>query len=411
MADLSFSVLRLKNFRLLLVGRTLATFAWHAQAVIVGWQVYSLTKSPFLLGLTGLTEALPAVVCSLFAGHFVDGGHPGRIMTASLAVLAANTMMLLLLGGGFVAPPGGNLVAWIFCGVFISGCARSFFSPSSQALVSRLVPRGDLPAAAGWVNSGFYVAATGGPAVAGLLYGGYGPSGAWALPALLALMSCALIACVRAEHRARGAEKAEPAFKSMRAGWHFILTNPALLGMMLLDFVAVLFGGATAMLPVYADQVLHIGSEGLGLLRAAPWIGAMPASLLLSLRPLKKLSTVRLLGAVSVFGLSIIGFGLSTNPVLSMLFLGLSGIASSVSYVIRGTLLQILTPEHMRGRVFSISLMFIISTNEIGAFESGTAARFLGLVPSVVAGGIMTLIVAAAVALSSPKFRKTEVEV
>ncbi len=408
---LSVGILRNRDFRLLLFTRMFGMMALQSQAVIVGWQVYSLTKDPFMLGLAGLTEAVPALICALFSGHIVDISRPHRIFLLCLGVLALNTFTLLLFAGGFVPAPGGNIVACIFVGVFISGLARSFIMPSSFSLLSRIVARADIPAASGWLNSGFQLAAISGPAIAGLIYGGYGPRVAWLLPVSLMSMAFTMMAGIGAAHRQyKNAEKREPAAQSIKAGWKFIWSNQVLLSVMALDMFAVLFGGAVAMLPAYADQVLHVGSEGLGALRAAPAMGAIISALTLALRPFKRIHAMTLLKVVTGFGICMIGFGMSHVFWLSMAFLALSGMCDSVSMVIRSTLMQWLTPDAMRGRVSSVNSMFIISSNEIGAFESGLAAKLLGLVPSVVFGGIMTLVVVAATATLSPKLRKLVVD-
>jgi MFS family permease len=411
MSKLSLSVLRNKNLRLLMLMRVCATTAVQAQAVIVGWQVYSLTHNVFLLGLIGLAEAVPAITGALVSGYIVDRvGRPGFVLNCAVALFTVNMAVFLAFGGGLVAPPGGSLLPWLFSGVFASGLIRSFYSPSLFSIVPRLVTRSELGAAQAWMTSVWQIAAISGPAIAGLIYGGYGARGAWLYPALLSAMSLATALSIKVPDAPRAGEKKESAVHAIRAGWHFIFTHPVLLATMALDMFAVLFGGAVAMLPAYADKVLHVGAEGLGALRAAPMFGAVVVTLYLAVNPLKQLSAVRLLAAVAGFGLSIIAFGLSTSFALSMLCLALSGAFDAVSVVIRNTLLQLLTPDHMKGRVSSISNMFVTSSNEIGAFESGTAARLLGLVPSVVAGGIGTLLVVAIVALASPKFRKTVVE-
>jgi len=404
----SLSILRIRDFRLLFAVRTLVPMALQSQAVIVGWQVYSLTKDPFMLGLTGLAEAFPAIGCAFFAGHIVDMGYPRRIYTLCLAALTLNTFWLLLVAGGHIPVSHGALLLSIFTGVFISGLARSFIPPSGFSLLPRIVTRAQIPSAMAWLTSGFQIACITGPAVAGLVYGGYGPKGAWMLPVILMTMAFLIICSMRTVDT-RNNEKREPFIQSIRAGWGFIMKTPVLLSVMSLDMFAVLFGGAVAMLPAYADQVLHVGSEGLGALRAAPALGAIMTALVLALAPLKRITAVRLLWAVAGFGVCMIGFGLSTVFWLSMLFLIVSGILDSVSMLIRATLMQLLTPDSMRGRVSAINSMFIISSNEIGAFESGTAARFLGLVPSVALGGVATLLVVAATAVISPKFRKTVV--
>ena len=406
----SLAILRLRDFRALLLTRMLLIMALQTQAVIVGWQVYSLTHDPFILGLTGLAEALPAITCALFAGHIVDISRPHRVYLVSLGVLTLNTFALLLLAGGLAEAPFG-VVPCIFAGVFVSGIARSFVMPSSFSLLPQVVPREKIPAASACMSGGFQIAAIIGPAMAGVVYGGYGPRVAWLMPVTLIALAFIIFAGMSATHRHyRSAEKREPAVKSILTGWRFIIHNRVLLSVMTLDMFAVLFGGAVAMLPAYADQVLHLGSQGLGMLRAAPAVGAMATALFLATRPLKHIRATLLLAVVTGFGLSMIGFGLSHVFALSALFLILSGAFDSCSMVIRGSLMQLLTPDAMRGRVSAVNSMFIISSNEIGAFESGLAARFFGLIPSIVLGGIGTLIVVALIGGLSPKLRRLVVD-
>ena len=405
---LNFSVLRLRNFRLLLLTRMCVAIALVAQAVIVGWQVYSITKDPFMLGLTGLAEAVPAIIGALFAGHFIDIGQPRRIYAGCIFMLALNIFTLLFVAGGFVALDSHDLLIFIFFSVFISGLARSFAMPANFSLLSRIVTREEIPAATAWLSSGMQTAFIAGPALAGVIYGGYGARGAWMLPALLIAAALFCVSFLDVHHD-RGKEKREPAWVSIKAGWTFIQKTPVLLSLMALDMFAVLFGGAVAMLPAYADQVLHVGSEGLGALRAAPALGAITTALFLAVKPMKRITAVGMFWAVAAFGVCMVGFGLSHVFWLSMVFLIISGVFDSISMLIRGTLMQLLTPDAMRGRVSAINSMFIISSNEIGSFESGTAARLLGLIPSVVFGGCMTLLIVAGTALSSPKLRRTVV--
>jgi MFS family permease len=411
MRKLSFSILQNRDFRFLLVTRMFSAFALQAQAVVVGWQVYSLTHSPLILGLTGLAEAVPALICALFAGHIVDTSRPHRVYIFCYLGLALNTLMLLAVGGGFVPLSQGHTLFWLFAGIFFSGLARSFAMPASSSLVQQIVPRKDMPGATAWLSSGFHISAIAGPAIAGLVYGGYGVRAAWMLPAFFMCAALVLVNGIRDVRHWRSSEKRLPAVQSIREGWTFMLRNRVLLAAMGLDMLAVLFGGAVAMLPAFADQILHVGSEGLGALRAATAIGAIGTALVLAVRPMKRVSAAQMLWVVTGFGVCMIGFGLSTSFWLSMFFLIVSGAFDSVSVVIRSTLVQLLTPEHMLGRVASVSSMFIISSNELGAFESGTMAAAIGLVPSVVVGGIGTLIIAALVAWRSPELRRTVVDV
>lgn len=406
----SVEVLKIRDFRFLVLTRMFGVMALQSQAVIVGWQIYSITKDPFMLGLTGLTEAVPAIACALFAGHIVDNSSPHKTFLLSLGVLLINLCLFVLIAGRIMPVPGGNILPFMFAGVFISGLARSFIMPSSFSLLAKIVTRKDMPAASAWLGSGFQIAAIGGPALAGIVYGGYGPRTAWMMAAAIMAMAFLSMLAIRTRERNHNGEKREPASKSIKEGWAFILKNPVLLSVMTLDMFAVLFGGAVAMLPAYADQILHVGPQGTGLLRAAPAIGAIFTALVLALHPLQRFSATRLLWVVTGFGLCIIGFGLSKIFWLSMLFLALSGAFDSVSMIIRSTIMQLLTPDHMRGRVSSVNSMFIISSNEIGAFESGVAAKFLGLVPSVVLGGIGTLLVVLVTFMLSPQLRTTVID-
>lgn len=407
MSKLSFGVLRHKQFRLLLITRMCAMMALQAQAIIVGWQVYSITKDPFLLGLTGLTEAIPAILCALYAGHVVDISHPQKIYRACIGLLTVNSILLLVIAGGYTPLSQDAVLLYIFFGVFVSGLARSFAMPAAFSILPKIVPRAEIPAAAAWQSSTFQIGAIAGPALAGLIYGGYGAHGAWLFPVLILSLAFIGVSFMRLPDHVPAATRPK-AFDSIREGWAFILSNKTLLNVMAIDMFAVLFGGAVAMLPAFADQILHIGPEGLGALRTAPAIGAIITATILALKPMKVISAKRLLFVVAGFGICMIGFGLSHAFWLSMLFLALSGAFDSVSMVIRGTLMQLLTPETMRGRVSAVNSMFIISSNEIGSFESGLAARLFGLVPSVVIGGCATLGVAA-IATLQKDFRKTAI--
>jgi MFS family permease len=408
MSALSTAILKLRDFRLLLLTRMLGTMALQCQSVIVGWQVYSLSHDTFLLGLTGLTEAVPAIGCALVAGHIVDIGNPQKIYLGCMATLFANTLMLFLIAGGLLPAPGGSILPWLFVGVFFSGLARSFSMPAAFSLLPRVVPRADIASASAWLNSGFQVAAIGGPAIAGILFGAYGARVAWLLPMTLMALGFLTVSRLRIHHVPDGKER-EPAIKSIRAGWAFMLGNRIILATMALDMFAVLFGGAVAMLPAYADQVLHVGAQGLGALRAAPALGAVLMAFYLALRPYKQVRTATMLCAVVGFGICMIGFGLSHVFWLSMVFLAFSGAFDCVSVVIRATVTQLLTPREMMGRVSSVKSMFVVSSNEIGSFESGTMATVMGLVPSVVFGGVATLFVAALTVFLAPEMRYTTV--
>lgn len=405
---LSFSVLRIADFRMLIGTRMFVVMAMQAQAVIVGWQVYSITRDPFMLGLTGLVEAVPAILCALVSGYIVDNNRPHRIMQLCLGVLALNTLLLCVIAGGMVDLSHHFVLVYIFVGIFISGLARSFIMPSSFSLLPQIVSREDIPSASAWMSSSFQIAAIAGPAVAGIVYGLYGVQAAWIIPTVLMSAAVVMLSVISKGPRLfQSMQVREPAVKSIKAGWRFIFDNPVLLSVMALDMFAVLFGGVVAMLPAFADQVLHVGSEGLGMLRAAPAMGAIITALVLAVKPLRTIRATVLLAAVFGFGVCMIGFGLSESLWLAMLFLALSGAFDSVSMVMRATIMQWITPEAMRGRVSAVNSMFIISSNEIGTFRSGVSASLIGLIPSILFGGVCTLGIVAVTALGSRTFRRT----
>ena len=405
---LSYSVLKNTNFRHLMMTRLLAVFALQFQDVIINWQIYSLTKSAFYLGLVGLTEAIPAITFALFAGHIVDKSRPHFVLRNCLLALTFISLVLLLVAGGHMDASQRVMVGTLFVGIFFSGLVRSFIMPASFTMLSRVVPRSDIPAATSWMTSGFQLAAITGPALAGLIYGGYGSGVAWFVPLFVLIASVVAISTMHKEHRVfKNANTREPVLQSIAAGWRFVIHNRVLLPVMALDMFAVLFGGAVAVLPVFADQVLHLGSEGLGLLRAAPAVGSILSALYFAVKPMKIIRGSTLLIVITGFGICMLGFGLSTAFLPAAIFLAASGSFDSVSMVIRGTLMQLLIPDTMRGRVSALNSMFIISSNEIGAFESGTAATLLGLVPSIIFGGCMTLLIVGVTALTGRELRTT----
>lgn len=403
---LSVAVLKNIDFRRLVGARSFGMFGLQAQAVIVGWQVYTLTESVFMLGLVGLVEAVPAIIMSFLSGHIVDISRPHRVYILSVASLMLISLGLLLVAGEVIVVNGNFLLYFIFGAVFLSGVARSFIVPASFTLLSQIVPKSNIPAASAWMSSGFQFAAIAGPAIGGIVYGGYGHFIAWLIPFSFLFMALMMAISISHPHRHyRSSERREPAVASIKAGWKFIFSNRILLSVMSLDMFAVLFGGAVAILPAFADQILAAGSEGLGLLRAAPAIGSIATALYMALNPMKDVKARTLLWVVVGFGVSIIGFGFSTSLGMAAFFLAISGAFDSVSMVIRGTLMQLLVPDAMRGRVSAVNGMFIISSNEIGAFRAGSFASLLGLVPSIVIGGFATLGIVGATAVLAPKMR------
>jgi MFS family permease len=399
-----YASLRIPNFRWFIVSLLTMNVATQLQAVVVSWQVYALTHDPLSLGLIGLAEALPFIGFALPAGHIADRAHRLRIARFALAALLGCSLSLLW----FTVQPGvlyPGRVWPIYLVIFLSGIARSFLQPARTALSAEVVPRHLYPNAVTWRSSTWQLAAVLGPALGGLIYGFGSATAAYVVD--VALMAAALVAIARIDHvpKTRAASE-ESILESLGAGIRFVRSQPVVLGALALDLFSVLFGGATALLPVFADEILHVGPEGLGLLRAAPAAGAVVTSLWLAHRPPLRRAGRTLLVSVALFGVSMIAFGLSRNFLLSLGALAASGMVDTVSVVVRSTLLQVLTPEHLLGRVSSVNAIFIGSSNEIGAFESGVAARLLGTVPSVVLGGLATLAVVAVTAARVPELRK-----
>jgi MFS family permease len=407
---MKFNVLRINDFRVIFAARIFAVLGLQAQAVIVGWHVYELTRDPLWLGMIGLTEAAPAILFAFLSGHVVDNRRAAAVYRLSVFVLLLNTI-----GLWFCAWPGAPLTEpsrlfLLFAAVFISGVVRSFTSPALFTLFSHIVPKRLQAEASAWNSWSFQSAAITGPALGGLIYGKFGPTVAFAFPAVAMLCCFISFHFLSAETRAmRSQTKREDFVSSVRAGIRFVLQQKILLSAMALDMLSVLFGGAVAILPMFSDQVLHAGSEGLGWLRAAPSVGSGLVALCLAIHPLQVISGRMLLSMVAGFGAATVLFAFSQNFTMAFVCLAASGAFDGVSMVIRSTILQLLTPDHMRGRVSALSLIFITSSNEIGAFESGVAARFLGLIPSIIFGGTMTLVIVTLTAWKVPALRHTRI--
>jgi len=399
-----YASLRIGNFRWFISSLLAMTVATQIQAVVVAWQIYELTHDPLSLGLIGLAEAVPFIAIALFAGHVADRRSRLRVSLVALVALLACSLTLL----GFTLLPGvisASRVWPIYGVIFASGIARSFLQPARSALGAELVPRELYPNAVTWRSSAWQLAEVVGPAVGGLVYGFGSARAAYGLDATL--MGVGVLSLARVRHApGSGPVTLESFAESLATGVRFVRGQPVILGALTLDLFSVLFGGAVALLPVFAAEILSVGPEGLGVLRASPALGAVVMSLVMAHRPPLRRAGRTLLISVALFGASMIGFGLSRNFLLSAALLTLSGMADTISVVIRSTLLQVLTPHHLLGRVAAVNAIFIGSSNEIGAFESGTAAKLLGTVPSVVLGGLITLLVVAATAIKVPPLRR-----
>jgi MFS family permease len=386
----------------LVLVRFFGSFAIQLQAVILGWQMWELTRSPLALGFVGLAEAVPALGMALFAGYFVDRVDPKKIITGVLLVSSVS----MLLAWAAKTP------AELYVASFLTGLARSFYSPSFQALLPRLVPKAILNRGIALGTSAMKFASIGGPAVGGLLYGFAGKNTAYGLGTLFFVFAFAALFFMIYDHGPfRKTKRVEKNFSAeLLAGLHFVFRNRLLLSVLSLDMFAVLFGGVEAMLPVMASEVLHVGPQGLGLLRAAPAVGALAMSLWLVRRPVGHNAGKRLLQVVTGWGLCILVFAASRNMWISCAVLALGGSLDSVSMVIRGSIVQLCSPEAMRGRIASVNSIFIGSSNELGEFESGVAAKCLGLIPSLYFGGVMTLVVVGLIARFVPELAKVDLD-
>lgn len=397
--------LRIPNYRWYLASTVAFTLGAMIQAVVVAWQVYALTKDPLSLGLVGLAEALPFIGAALYAGHIADRHDRKRLSLTALAVQALAALALLALTLTPGALHAGRI--WPIYGVMlISGLARSFLTPARTALAAEIVPREIYANAVAWRSSLWQFAAVIGPALGGVLYGFSGPVASYVTEAVLCSIAFFFFAQIAYAGRAAAAREGTIA-DNLTVGIRFLLRQPQLLGAQMLDLFSVLFGGAPALLPIFAADVLHVGPQGLGVLRAAPAAGAVAMSVFLTHRRLRRAGP-KLFIAVGIFGMCWIFFALSRSFWLSLALLAISGMADNVSVVIRSTLLTVRTPEHLLGRVSAVNQIFLGSSNEIGEFESGVAARLLGAVRAVLIGGVITLGVVGITAWKTPPLRELD---
>lgn len=404
-----YAALRFKEFNIFLFIRFILVFGWSMQFIIIEWEVYNLTKDPLSLGLIGLAEVIPAVSMALFAGHIVDQKEKKKLF-----VLAISAFLMIAVGYYFITSDyvystfsSNHILIGIYSLVFLGGFVRAFFGPIIFSLVALIVPKKIYPNAATWSSSTWQLAAVIGPAFAGFSIGWIGVNTSMAC--VLVSISLALILTIFIKKKPILNPKiGEPILQSLKAGLSFVYRTKAILVAITLDMVAVLFGGAIALLPIYAQDILEVGSEGFGVLRAAPAIGSVVIMFASAYIPLTKNAGKKLLIAIFVFGLSIIAFGVSSIFWLSVFALFIYGVTDGVSMIIRQTILQLKTPDEVRGRVASVNSIFIGSSNELGAFESGVAAKLIGTVPAVVFGGVMTILTVGFTALKFPKFTKLD---
>lgn len=377
-------------------------FAYQIMAVVAGWHIYEITHDPLALGLIGLAEVIPYFSTALFAGYAVDHYCSRRFFgMLSACLLCLSALTLCLVTQGHIA---GNITLWIYGAIALTGIARAFISPSYNTLFAAIVPRATFARGSSIGNSMFQIGLIVGPAIGGLLVGFVSKTAAYGLAS--ALCAGALIALSVLKIKEPPPAESAPIFKSIGEGLKFVWNNQIVLSAQMLDMFAVLFGGAVALLPAFVQDVYHMGPEGLGILRAMPASGAILTGLWLTKHPINLHAGRWLLLAVAGFGLCMIAFALSTYFWLSAFILAFAGALDGVSVILRQTILQLATPDEMRGRVSAINGIFIGSSNELGAFESGVAARLMGLIPSVIFGGIMTLSVVGITTKAASKLRK-----
>ena len=404
-----YEALRYKEFNTFLLVRFAMVFAWSMQFIVIEWQVYSITKDPLSLGLIGLMEVIPAVALALFAGHIVDQKEKkGMLLKCILAFSFISFGLFLLTWPVVIASYDIQTVLYgIYFMVFLGGLVRAFIGPTIFSLLSLIVPKKVYPNAATWSSSVWQIGSVVGPAVAGFSITLIGVH--WSMCSVFICSIIALLGLSQIEKKPIMNPKiGEPIMQSLTEGIKFVFNNKTVLGAITLDMVAVLFGGAVALLPIFAQDILKVGPEGFGFLRAAPAVGSFLTMLFTAYVPLTKNAGIKLLFAIFGFGVSIVVFGLSTIFWVSLLALFLSGVFDGISVVIRQTILFLKTPDNMRGRVSAVNSMFVGSSNELGAFESGLTAKLMGTVTAVVFGGSMTLIIVALTSFISPTFRNLD---
>jgi MFS family permease len=399
------------DFKKLLSARFLFTFAVQMQAVVLGWRIYELLKDPLALGFVGLSEAVPAIGLALFAGYVIDRSRPLRVYR--------RVMYVSLLSGIFVlsehifAPvlPLYVQAGLLYFAAFLTGTARAFSQPSIFSSVPRLVERSQLMRATAMMSSAMQTARIGGPALGGLIFGFLGAITCSSLVCILLVGAIGAMLFIKTDLAPPDRSVKHASVKEeLLSGAKFVFTHPILFPALSLDMISVLFGGVTALLPIFANDILFVGPKGLGALRAAPAVGAVCMSFYLARHSLKGRSGPWFLSAVAGFGMCILVFAASRNYILSLAVLALSGAFDSISMVMRSSAVQLSSPDHMRGKISAVNSIFIGSSNEIGELESGIAAKLLGTVPAVYLGGFLCLATVAIVGFVSPSLRRLDLE-
>lgn len=406
-----YAALRFREFNMFLVMRFAMVFAWSMQFIIIEWEVYRMTKSALSLGIIGLMEVIPAIGMALFAGHIVDQKEKkGMLLKCILGFSIISFGLFLLTWPKMVRDLSTDTILYsIYFMVFLGGLVRAFLGPTIFSLMSLIVPKKVYPNAATWSSSVWQIGAVVGPAVAGFSITFIGVH--WSMCFVFGCSIIALLLLTQIGSKPILNPKiGEPVMESLKEGIKFVYTNKSILGALTLDMVAVLFGGAVALLPIFAQDILKVGPEGFGVLRAAPAVGALLTMFVSAHLPFYKNAGIKLLAAIFGFGVCIIVFGLSTWFWLSVFALFMSGVTDGISVVIRQTILQLKTPDSMRGRVAAVNSIFVGSSNELGAFESGLTAKLMGTVTAVVFGGSMTLLIVVFTGIKLPSFRNLDLQ-
>ncbi|WP_298509856.1 MFS transporter [uncultured Kordia sp.] len=404
-----YAALRFKEFNIFLLVRFFLVFGWSMQFMVIEWQVYQITGDPMSLAYIGLAEAIPAVSMALLAGHIVDQREKRNLLLTCIAFFSIISLGLFLLTWPEVIGDWSqNTVLFcIYILVFFGGFLRSFFGPTIFSLVALLVPKKIYPNAATWSSSTWQMASILGKTFAGFTIYWIGVHYSLCIVFGMVVLSFGLLSLIP-KKPIMNPKIGEDVWESLKEGINFVRNEPSVLGALTLDMIAVLFGGAVALLPIFATDILGVGALGYGFLSAATSVGAILTMLVTAYIPITKNAGMKLLVAIFGFGICIIIFGLSNIFWVSLVALFFSGVTDGVSMVIRQTILQLKTPDEMRGRVAAVNSMFVGSSNELGAFESGVAAKLMGTATAVVFGGTMTLITVVTTGLVSPSFRKLD---
>ncbi len=404
-----FAAVRIPEFKNLMIGRFTFIMALRMMSTLVAWWVYELTGDPFAIGLVGLSEVIPAISMALYSGHVIDSSEKRKLLLRGVFFYLCTALVLLFISTSYITTQFSNqyITIGIYTLIFCTGIIRSFTGPTFSAILANTVPRQYLQNATTWNQGSWLTASVTGHAMGGILLAKIGITNTLITVSCFLVIAFAILTQLKPKPpMATSGEK--KTWESMKEGLRFVFKTKEILGAFTLDMFAVLFGGAVAMVPVYAKDILKAGPMGFGWLNAAIDIGAIFIVILLTVFPMKKAQGKKLFLAVAGFGVCIILFALSRWYLLSFAALLIAGMLDGVSVVVRGTVMQLKTPDHMRGRVSSVGSMFINSSNELGQFESGLAARMMGVTPSVVFGGCMTLIVVIVTWFKAPTLRKFE---